>query len=187
MSKSDTQAQLAAAYGRLLNDTGRRPTVRALKAAARVSTDAAAAFLRDIATQDEVPDAPDLTAPLQALWAAAWHVAADTARAEVAEQVDQLTADLVAATADAEQQLQAADTAQTAQHAAEEIAATATRRADELERRVAALDEELAGLRLQIADLQAAERAATTRADRAEAAVDTLQGVLATLKPVKAV
>ncbi len=84
MSESpSTQSQLAAAYARLSAE-GRRPTVRALKSAAHVSTDAAARFLRDVAISSETPAPPDLSTPVAAIWAAAWQAARDAARAEAA-------------------------------------------------------------------------------------------------------
>lgn len=148
-----------------------------------MSTDAAAAFLRDVAASSETPPVPDLSAPLQAIWATAWQQAHDAARAEQAERVDRLTEDLAAATGDAEQQLAAAEEARRAQADAERQVAEAHRRVEDLQRRIEELDRELDQARAMVEAAQAAERAACTRADRAEATVDALQGVLATLTP----
>lgn len=63
------------------------------------------------AASSEVPPVPDQSAPLQAIWAAAWQQAHDAARTEQDDQVDQLE-DLAAATGDtAEQQLAATEEA----------------------------------------------------------------------------
>lgn len=178
MAETNIQSQLAAAYGRLVSETGKRPTVRALKATARVSTDAAAAFLRDVAASTEVPPAPDLSAAVQTIWAMAWQAAADLARQEAEQQSEQLTADLTAATDDAEQQLRAADDARQALQEAHHQISEISNAADQLRRQLATLTEELHQARAELAAVRASERAACTRADRAEATVEVLQRVL---------
>lgn len=183
MSESpSTQSQLAAAYARLSAE-GRRPTVRALKSAAHVSTDAAARFLRDVAISSETPAPPDLSTPVAAIWAAAWQAARDAARAEAAAQVDQLTADLEAAADDADQQIQSTQKALAAQQAAERQVNDLQRQVEEAGRTSGTLIAERDAARSEVKEARDSERSAATRADRAEAIVETLQKVLDRLQP----
>ncbi|WP_010540097.1 hypothetical protein [Dietzia alimentaria] len=83
-SITDRDAALLAAYAELMAETGRRPSIRTLRERARVSTDAAADWLRHHAPERRAPEIPaeSLAPVLAPLWAAAVDMATQSRRDE---------------------------------------------------------------------------------------------------------
>lgn len=173
---------LAEAYATLVA-AGRKPTVRVLRDAAGVSTDAAAAFLRNVTSGSNVPEAPDLTEAVGIVWAVAWRAAYEAAATELA-------AELEAARAGESDALAAAETADGLRTDAWEQTERANEVADAARRNAATAQAEAAreraradALAAEVTELRANLAAVTSRADRAEATADALTRVLDALRP----
>lgn len=173
----DATARLVAAFAQF-KGLGKPPTVRSLKEAANVSTDAAREFLARLKSADTVPAPPDLTAAFEIVWAAAW-----TKAAEAADEA--VRADLAAARAAEADALDRAATAEAAQAEAEAAA-------DDLRRQVAELGEKVVDARKAAAVAEdratvAESGQAKAEADalRATTTVEVLQQVVRDLRPVQ--
>ncbi|WP_299487272.1 hypothetical protein [uncultured Gordonia sp.] len=158
---ADRNAIILDAYTALTSENGRRPGVRALRERAGVSTDAAAAWLKNNApATNAAPEVPEdqLAALLTPLWAAAVAAAGeDTSEAHAAE-ITALT----------------------------EAEAQAVARADEAEQRVAELEQRIAELETdhaaRVAELEAAVAQAESRIAAAEQAAATAQASVDTAR-----
>lgn len=168
------EAKLAAAYTRLAGQG--TVTVRKLKTEAGTSTDAAAQFLRDVATTADVPPTPDLSAALNIIWAQAWEQATTQAREEFTSRLDEALEAQAAAEADRDEAEQAMKTAQTqAEDQAKQLAAI-TQHAHQAETELKTCSEQLRETeRLRTEDRE--------RALRAEAGLDELRAVIHQLRP----
>lgn len=137
----ESAQKLARAYADLLT-RGERPTVRRLQSEARVGTDAATEYLREIAAAGDAPPVPveDAARAVEVLWARLWPLAQEAAREEHAAQVDALVEAEVEALRRAE--------------AAEADAARARAELVEAERRIAAAEAMSETLRLVVEALR---------------------------------
>ena len=124
--------RLAAAHARLMA-AGGKVTVRALKAAAGVSTDTAAAWLRNAEPVPDVPPLPDLRQAIQIVWAAAWTAAHTEARRYAEDEVLGARARESEALERAETADQATAAAEQTRQSAEAAHAAAETRANEAE------------------------------------------------------
>lgn len=164
---ADRDVALLAAYTAHRTETGRRPSVRTLRERARVSTDAAADWLREHAPERhplEIP-AEQLSLVLAPLWAAAVDAATqalqDEHGATVAAHLESEQQALAAAERDAVHAKQQADRA-----------AVAETRAEQLATEITTAKQEAAGAREQARE---AEQAATAERARAQAAIHTAE------------
>lgn len=166
--------RLAATHARLMADGG-KVTVRALKAAAGVSTDTAAAWLRNAEPVPDVPPLPDLRPAIQIVWAAAWGAAHAEARKYAEDEVLGARARESEALERAEAVGRSAAAAEQSRGAAEVAQAAAETRASGAETALAKLREDLE------ASARARQAAETARI-RAEAEADSLRTLLADLR-----
>lgn len=186
---TDRDAALLSAYTAHLKEHGRRPSIRALRERARVSTDAAATWLKTHAPGRRPPEIPaeNLTPVLAPLWAAAVDAAVQilqvehqTALSAHVESERQALADAERATAQVEQ---LADRATAAESRAEALAreiATAQQEAQRAHAQAHEAGQAAAETRESAqAAIHDAEQAAAVA--RAEAA--TLREALATVRP----
>lgn len=160
---TERHAALLAAYTAHLAEHGRRPGVRALRERARVSTDAAASWLKKHAPERRAPEIPaERLAPVLApLWAAAVEAAT-----QILEEDHQAT---LATHIESEQQaLQETERATT--HAQQQAAraAEAASRAEALAREIDTSQQEAHRARQQAHE---AERAAAESRERAQQAI----------------
>lgn len=168
---ADRAAALLAAYTEHLAETGRRPSIRALRERAKTSTDAAADWLRHHAPERRPPEIPaeQLSPVLAPLWAAAVDAAIqalqDEHEASLAAHVESEQQALAAAERDAVHAQQQADRASAAEKQAEQLAAEITIAKDEA-----------AGARTQARE---AELLATAESARAQAAIHAAEQVAA--------
>lgn len=173
MAQSETD-RLAAAHVHLMTD-GARVTVRALKAAAGVSTDAAAAWLRRAEPAPEVPTPPNLTEPIRILWAAAWQAAHTEAALSVEDEV-------LGARARESEALERADAAEHNAAAAAQALTAAEARAAAAETRATTAEAALTAARDQASASDQNSRSLDTARTRAEAEADSLRVMLADLR-----
>jgi flagellar biosynthesis GTPase FlhF len=159
---SGRHAALLAAYTAHLAEHGRRPGVRALRERARVSTDAAATWLKEHAPERRAPEIPaERLAPvLEPLWAAAVDAAS-----QVLQEDHQAT---LAAHLESEQQaLQDAERATTQAQQQADRAAEAESRAEALTREVVTSQQEAHRAREQAHEVGEAAAEIRERAQQA--------------------
>jgi uncharacterized protein (DUF2252 family) len=171
---SATVEALATAHARLLAD-GRPATVRALKQAAGVSTDAAAAWLRDNEPAAALPAMPDLGNALKIIWSAAWTAAEEQSRQTTEERVSMARQGEAEALAAAAAAAQAGEQARAAGTAAEEQMRAA-------ETRTAQLEQQLTEAKTALNLADQARRTAEIAQARAEAEADSLRKTLPELR-----
>lgn len=180
-AKTDPAPALAAAYAKLLA-AGRPVTVRGLREAAGVATDAAAAWLRQNAPAPETPAVPTeaLAPALSTVWAAAWTQARDAVAEDQAATLHAAREAEARALADAE-------TAQKAQAGAEARATEAEAALTERDHTIAALRQELSVAQQELVelrrDLRDAERAQASAEATAVTLRDTLAGFQSAARP----
>lgn len=186
---ADRDAALLAAYTELMTETGRRPSVRALRERARTSTDAAATWLKTRAPKRQPPEIPaeSLVPVLAPLWAAAVDAAAralheehEAALAIHRESEQRALADAEQATAYAQQQCDRATEAEARADAlAREIV---TAQQDAHQARAWAHEAGAAAAKTR-ESAQAAINEAEQAAAMAQVEAATLREVLASIKP----
>lgn len=173
MVRTETD-KLAAAHARLMADGG-RVTVRALKAAAGVSTDTAAAWLRRAEPTPEVPAPPNLTEAVRIVWAAAWQAAHTEAKLYAEDEV-------LGARARESDALERADHAEQQAADAVDALAVAEARAAAAERQATDAETALTAAREQTAASEQNSRNLDTARTRAEAEADSLRIMLTDLR-----
>lgn len=178
---SDRHAALLAAYTAHLAEYGRRPGVRALRERARVSTDAAATWLKEHAPERRAPELPaERLAPVLApLWAAAVDAAT-----QVLQEDHQAT--LATHIKSEQQALQDAERATTHAQQQADRAAEAASRAEALSREISTFQQEAHRARQQAHEAEKAAAEIRERAQRdihqAEQAAAVARGEAAALR-----
>lgn len=179
-----TSQKIAHAYGELIA-RGEKVTVRALQRQAGVRIGEVAAWMREHAagSAGDVPEAPDLSAPMsamvQAVWAVAWKRAAEQADEASAVALDDARTGEADALTAAERSGVERDEAVTARD-------DALREVEQLRLDVTRLREQLETAQQDAKDARAAAEEADRARVRAEATSDTLREILDATRLVRA-
>lgn len=157
---TERDAALLAAYTAHVTETGRRPSVRALRERARTSTGAAATWLKTCAPERRAPEIPaeQLSPVLAPLWAAAVEAATQALQDDHQAALDEHI----------ESEALALEMTEQALTEAHQQAIAAEARADELVQALSALQEEIPLVRQLV---HAAEQSAAAERERAHAAI----------------